>query len=306
MEKLELEGKHGLYKFKGIHALPLEEFKEYPNNPQYLVSNLGRIKSKEKTVNHNYGGRAIKKARILTQIDNGSGYLSVGLTKDGKTKTERVSRIVALTWVDNPENKPQVNHVDGIKYNNIAQNLEWCTSGENIRHAHKSGLSKNRASFVYIQDRLREINPYITYNPKVITPVGIGRVIIDDVSYRIEYENDRFENLVKSIRLWKDDFKMVVRPLSDLTKEIIHKGKKFVPLIELAKLNMKRENWKVFKKGKNKVVCEGWEFSYYQKSFMMDGRPEIDQMRFFNKLFQWHFDVFGLIEKGLAIDINTI
>ena len=60
-----------IYQNRDIHfEYEHENWKEYPENTQYLVSCMGRIKSKEKRVNHNYGGVAIKKERILTQTDN--------------------------------------------------------------------------------------------------------------------------------------------------------------------------------------------------------------------------------------------
>ena len=68
------------YLNKSTKELKGEVFKPYPLNVQYLASNFGRIKSKQQIVKHNYGGFAIKKERILTQTDNGSGYLSAGLS----------------------------------------------------------------------------------------------------------------------------------------------------------------------------------------------------------------------------------
>ena len=119
-----------------------------------MVSNLGRIKSIDREVNHNYGGKAIKKSKILTQTENQSGYLSVGITFEGKTKNVRVSRMVATTFIPNYENKPQVNHINGDKKDNRVENLEWATSGENVRHAWNNNLAKKQSSFLYIQRRL--------------------------------------------------------------------------------------------------------------------------------------------------------
>ena len=265
-----------------------EIFKPYPLNPQYLASNFGRIKSKQQIVVHNHGGKAIKKERILTQTDNGSGYLSVGLTEKGKTKTTRVSRIIANTFVPNPENKPQVNHKNGIKYDNTSLNLEWNTSGENVRHAWNNGLAKKQDSFIYIQNRLLKINPYLTYKLRCKTPLGYGTIIIDQSCYRIEYDNGKFENLIKAIRFWQDDFKMIFRTLSDLTKEIEVNGEKFVPRTKMGLIHdISGNNILNYRTGDRINILS---LPYYQ----------IDQ------LFEWHFDIFGLIEQGLAIDINTL
>lgn len=64
------------HNIKDTNDLPNEEWRVYPGNSQYLVSCFGRVKSIEQKVKHNLGGVSIKKERIMTQTDNGSGYLS--------------------------------------------------------------------------------------------------------------------------------------------------------------------------------------------------------------------------------------
>lgn len=68
------------------------------------------------------------------------GYCHVGLTIDGKIRRFRVHRLVAIAYLDNPENKPYVNHIDGCRSNNNLENLEWCTPAENTQHAVQTGL----------------------------------------------------------------------------------------------------------------------------------------------------------------------
>lgn len=109
----------------------------------YQVSNLGRVKSLERTVKRGTNFLPIKE-RILKSYINTDGYLMVDLRKDGKRKTTRIHRIVGEAFITNLENKPEINHKDGIKINNEPENLEWCTHGENIKHAFKSGLRNNR------------------------------------------------------------------------------------------------------------------------------------------------------------------
>lgn len=70
------------------------------------------------------------------------GYAHVTLTCDNKRYDYRVHRLVAMTYIDNPENKEQVNHIDGDKLNNYISNLEWVTAEENIEHAKKHNLFK--------------------------------------------------------------------------------------------------------------------------------------------------------------------
>lgn len=80
--------------------------------------------------------------KFLSPSKNKRGYLHVTFTKDGKRYDYRVQRLVAMTFIDNPENKEQVNHIDGNKLNNCIQNLEWVTAEENIEHAKTHHLFK--------------------------------------------------------------------------------------------------------------------------------------------------------------------
>lgn len=72
------------------------------------------------------------------------GYLFTSVIFDGKTKTCLIHRLVALAFIDNPDNKPEVNHINGVKSDNTVQNLQWVTKSENERHAWDYGLKKSR------------------------------------------------------------------------------------------------------------------------------------------------------------------
>ena len=70
--------------------------------------------------------------RLVKQYKDADGYCYVGLRKNLKRKNYKVHRLVAILFIDNPENKPDVNHKDGIKHNNVKTNLEWNTKSEKV------------------------------------------------------------------------------------------------------------------------------------------------------------------------------
>ena len=109
----------------------------------YKCSNLGRIKSLKRKCKGGNNIRTVPEKYLKYRITY-SGYFRVALTKDKKTKDYFVHRIVAMTFLINPDNKPFVNHKKGIKTDDRASMLEWCTQSENEIHAHKIGLKNHK------------------------------------------------------------------------------------------------------------------------------------------------------------------
>lgn len=98
-----------------------EKLKEIPGFPRYKASTEGKIISYTNP----------KKPKLLQPGLDGSGYPMVALMKDGKRLTRKVARLVAFTWLPNPENKPCVDHINTVKTDSRACNLRWCTPSEN-------------------------------------------------------------------------------------------------------------------------------------------------------------------------------
>lgn len=110
----------------------LVEGVELPNLSKYKIRKNGYVYSKYE-------------AKVLKPANNKKGYLQVSLIHDdGQTKSLLVHRLVAMAFLEECEDKTQVNHIDGNKKNNHVNNLEWCTGTDNLVHAVTTGLYKTK------------------------------------------------------------------------------------------------------------------------------------------------------------------
>lgn len=136
----------------------------YTYKKLYKISNYGRIKSLG--IYHGKTNNFFEKEHILKARINKFGYITYSLANYGKTNYISVHRAVAETFIPNPDNKPQVNHIDGNKLNNKVENLEWCTASENVKHAYREGLKISKGmSFP------REKNPNSKFTEKEIEEI---------------------------------------------------------------------------------------------------------------------------------------
>ncbi len=141
----------------------------------------------------------------------------------------------------------------------------------------------------------------LPYDLQVVNEKGVRKTYAA-VHYSYEFEPD-FEK-----------FTPILRPLSDLTKEIEHKEEKFVPIIELAKVAFTNSRFSFeLSEGLDKFVWidDDWnnfKFSFDGYNFHYDGYSRFipNQFKLYQKLIEWHFDISDLISKGEAIDVNTL
>ena len=121
----------------------------------YQVSSMGRVKSLERRFIDKIGReRYVKECFLKPSTDRG-GYLRVGLCDGEKQKTFKVHRLVCEAFHENPDNKPQVNHINEIKTDNRASNLEWATARENSNFGTRNerlGKAQSKPVAQYAQD----------------------------------------------------------------------------------------------------------------------------------------------------------
>lgn len=107
----------------------------------YQVSNLGEVRSLDRYVNHNYGGKRLSKGRVLAQWKSNAGYLMVSFMVDGVKTSHLVHRLVVESFMGDIPDDLQVNHIDENKENNHLNNLNTMTPKENMNHG--TGLERS-------------------------------------------------------------------------------------------------------------------------------------------------------------------
>lgn len=122
---------------------------------------------------------SLRTGRFLKPITMGSKYLYVHLCNGKKTRLKRIHRLVAEAFIPNPNNLPQVNHIDGNKRNCSASNLEWCSPKQNMLHAMNNGLfdpvGENNPSAKLTAEQVEQIRAEYVPKSKTHGTVALGR-----------------------------------------------------------------------------------------------------------------------------------
>jgi hypothetical protein len=156
----------------------------------YQVSNHGRVKSCDRVIPHSRLGKVNRQGKVLSQNSTGKGYLGVGLSYEGATKTILIHRLVATTFCDGNFEGALIIHNDGDKLNNRFSNLKFCSSGEAGSHATKLG-SKPKGD-AHPRSKLQEQNIPIIRNrlkngeclSKIAKDYGVSRAVIRGASVK--------------------------------------------------------------------------------------------------------------------------
>lgn len=170
----------------------------------YMVSNFGRVKSVERYVKGRYSNTQKIKGKIKTPSIKDNGYLIVNLYKNNKSSQKYVHRLVAEAFIDNPMNKPTVNHIDcDVKNNNVC-NLEWNTYKEQEKHKTSLGRRKdtnNKRVCVCYNNGTSTIHKSVTQCAK---DIGIHRDTVYTIINNIKSKKQEELN-IKSIKYLKAD-----------------------------------------------------------------------------------------------------
>ena len=156
----------------------------------YQISNLGRVKSANRVVhvedpkNHRKYDKHFPECIKTTNLDT-KGYVMVTLKKNGKTSRYRIHRLVANAFIPNPNNLPQVNHIDENKENNCVDNLEWCTNEYNIKYGTRISRISNKRKGISTHNSIKVKVFSTVYDSLTKAGNAIG-VSGDTVKRRIE------------------------------------------------------------------------------------------------------------------------
>jgi hypothetical protein len=174
-----------------------EVWKDIPGyEGYYQVSNFGRVKSLPRKV-YNRGGFHVSKEKILKQQLRKDRYYNIHLLKEGVKKIFFVHRLVALAFIPNPNNYPDINHKDENPANNCVNNLEWCTEKYNMNYG--TAIERRKASFAMNESFKKANATKVRNNSRgaEIPIIGTSKKDNSLVSFRSMSEAERITGISK-------------------------------------------------------------------------------------------------------------
>ena len=191
----------------------------------YEVSNIGDIRNK--TTN-----------KILSPYTDKDGYKHVTISINGKNHHLSIHRAVAIAFIPNPENKPQVNHINGVKSINVVNNLEWATNSENTKHAFDTGLKhsiigSNNVLSIYTDKDIKKVCQLLEKgmsNKEISKKTGVNRKYITDIK-----KGRRWKHISKNYNIKKEKYP---EEMKESIINLLSKG--YTPMKIITELNIEK------------------------------------------------------------------
>lgn len=191
----------------------------------YEVSNTGEV-------------RNASTGKILSQYTDRDGYKHATVLVDGRQYHPGVHRFVAEAFIPNPENKPEVNHKNGVKYINVVYNLEWVTTAENVQHAFDTGLKSpilgsNNVLSHYTDKQIKKVCKLLEKgisNKKIAKQTGVDRKYITDIK-----KGRRWKHISKYYNINKEKYP---KEMKDKIKDLLSKG--MTPMQIIDEMNLQK------------------------------------------------------------------
>ena len=189
----------------------------------YEVSNIGEVRNKTT-------------GKILSQYTDKDGYKHATISVNGKQYHPGVHRFVAQAFIPNPDNKPEVNHKNGVKYINVIDNLEWVTTSENVKHAFDTGLKhsilgSNNVLSHYTDEDIHKVCKMLEEgisNKKISKETGVDRKYITDIK-----KGRRWKHISKKYNIKKEKYP---EEMKDIIRDLLSEG--YTPMQIINKMNI--------------------------------------------------------------------
>lgn len=175
----------------------------------YQISNHGHIRSVTRYIMNRWGTGTLLLGKTLSPKTDDGGYLVIGLTRDKKKTFFSIHRLVALTFITNDGDKRTVNHKDGDKKNNFAENLEWATHREQMSHALDSNLITPRGDYKYSPDFKKKVFEYFETEKCSVRELAAifnisertaGRIAAGEINRKVRKLTDSDVKEIKKLR----------------------------------------------------------------------------------------------------------